>query len=31
MERHVRQALVATIYGGTSENQRSLIARSYGL
>ena len=31
MERHVRQALVATIYGGTSEIQRSIIARSYGL
>jgi len=31
MERLVRQALVATIYGGTSEIQRSIIARSYGL
>ena len=31
MERHVRVALVTTIYGGTSEIQREIIARSYGL
>jgi alkylation response protein AidB-like acyl-CoA dehydrogenase len=31
MERQVRVALVTTIYGGTSEIQRQIIARSYGL
>ncbi|MCW3038248.1 MAG: acyl-CoA dehydrogenase [Solirubrobacterales bacterium] len=31
MERHVRQNLVSTIYGGTSEIQREIIAKSYGL
>ena len=31
MERQVRVALVTTIYGGTSEIQREIIARSYGL
>jgi isovaleryl-CoA dehydrogenase len=31
MERHVRAALVTTIYGGTSEIQREIIARSLGL
>ncbi len=31
MEHHVRVALVTTIYGGTSEIQREIIARSYGL
>jgi isovaleryl-CoA dehydrogenase len=31
MERQVRIALVTTIYGGTSEIQREIIARSYGL
>ena len=31
MERLVRQTLVATIYGGTSEIQRGIIAKAYGL
>ena len=31
MERLVRQTLVSTIYGGTSEIQRTIIARSFGL
>ncbi|GAA2674938.1 acyl-CoA dehydrogenase family protein [Actinoplanes palleronii] len=31
MERHVRATLVSTIYGGTSEIQRDIIGRSYGL
>ena len=31
MERHVRHALVTTIYGGTSEIQREIISRSLGL
>jgi isovaleryl-CoA dehydrogenase len=31
MERHVRQTLVSTIYGGTSEIQRNIIAKSLGL
>ncbi len=31
MERLVRQTLVATIYGGTSEIQRNIIAKAYGL
>jgi alkylation response protein AidB-like acyl-CoA dehydrogenase len=31
MERHVRSALVGTIYGGTSEIQREIIARTLGL
>lgn len=31
MEGHVRQALVSTIYGGTSEIQRDIIGRTYGL
>jgi isovaleryl-CoA dehydrogenase len=31
MEGHVRRALVATIYGGTSEIQREIIAKTYGL
>jgi alkylation response protein AidB-like acyl-CoA dehydrogenase len=31
MERHVRQTLVTTIYGGTSEIQREIISRSLGL
>jgi len=31
MERHVRQNLVSTIYGGTSEIQREIIAKTYGL
>jgi alkylation response protein AidB-like acyl-CoA dehydrogenase len=31
MERQVRVALVTTIYGGTSEIQREIIARTYGL
>ncbi len=31
MERHVRHTLVTTIYGGTSEIQREIIARTLGL
>jgi alkylation response protein AidB-like acyl-CoA dehydrogenase len=31
MERHVRATLVSTIYGGTSEIQREIIAKTYGL
>jgi isovaleryl-CoA dehydrogenase len=31
MERHVRTALPATIYGGTSEIQRDIIAKTLGL
>ena len=31
MERLVRQTLVATIYGGTSEIQRNIIAKTLGL
>jgi len=31
MEHHVRVALAATIYGGTSEIQRDIIAKTYGL
>ncbi len=31
MERHVRQGLVTTIYGGTSEIQREIIAKTLGL
>jgi isovaleryl-CoA dehydrogenase len=31
MEHHVRAALVTTIYGGTSEIQREIIARTLGL
>ena len=31
MVRHVRNALVATIYGGTSEIQREIIGSTYGL
>ena len=31
MERLVRQTLVSTIYGGTSEIQRNIIAKAYGL
>jgi len=31
MERHVRGALVGTIYGGTSEIQRDIIAKTLGL
>ena len=31
MEGYVRQALVGTIYGGTSEIQREIIAKTYGL
>lgn len=31
MERHVRGALVTTIFGGTSEIQRDIIGRTYGL
>ncbi|GAA4969530.1 acyl-CoA dehydrogenase family protein [Actinoplanes utahensis] len=31
MERHVRTTLVSTIYGGTSEIQRDIIGKTYGL
>jgi alkylation response protein AidB-like acyl-CoA dehydrogenase len=31
MERHVRTSLVSTIYGGTSEIQREIIAKTLGL
>ena len=31
MERLVRQVLVSTIYGGTSEIQRNIIAKTLGL
>jgi alkylation response protein AidB-like acyl-CoA dehydrogenase len=31
MERIVRAALVSTIYGGTSEIQRNIIAKTFGL
>ena len=31
MERLVRTSLVSTIYGGTSEIQRNIIAKTFGL
>jgi alkylation response protein AidB-like acyl-CoA dehydrogenase len=31
MEGHVRRTLVSTIYGGTSEIQREIVAKTYGL
>jgi isovaleryl-CoA dehydrogenase len=31
MERHVRNTLVMSIYGGTNEIQREIVARTYGL
>jgi alkylation response protein AidB-like acyl-CoA dehydrogenase len=31
MERHVRSALVTTIFGGTNEIQREIIGKTYGL
>jgi alkylation response protein AidB-like acyl-CoA dehydrogenase len=31
MERLVRSTLVSTIYGGTSEIQRNIIAKTFGL
>ncbi len=31
MERHVRSALVTTIFGGTNEIQRDIIGKTYGL
>ncbi|MFK0170513.1 acyl-CoA dehydrogenase family protein [Streptomyces sp. NPDC090306] len=31
MERHLRSAVVSTVYGGTSEIQRDIIGKSYGL
>ncbi|GAA4788820.1 acyl-CoA dehydrogenase family protein [Streptomyces ziwulingensis] len=31
MERHLRAAVVSTVYGGTSEIQRDIIGKSYGL
>jgi len=31
VERQVRTAVATTIYGGTSEIQRDIIAKTYGL
>ncbi len=31
MERHLRSAVVTTIYGGTSESQKNIIAKTLGL
>jgi len=31
MERHVRTTIVSTIYGGTSEIQREIVAKTLGL
>jgi len=31
MERYVRQTIVSTVYGGTSEIQREIVAKTYGL
>jgi alkylation response protein AidB-like acyl-CoA dehydrogenase len=31
MERYVRMTLVSTVYGGTSEIQREIVAKTYGL
>jgi alkylation response protein AidB-like acyl-CoA dehydrogenase len=31
MERHVRSTLVMSIYGGTNEIQREIVAKTYGL
>jgi len=31
MEGHVRHALVTTIFGGTSEIQRDIIGKTFGL
>ena len=31
MERHLRAAVVTTIYGGTSEIQKNIIAKTLGL
>lgn len=31
MERHVRATVISTVYGGTSEIQRDIIAKTYGL
>ncbi|RBM10698.1 acyl-CoA dehydrogenase [Prauserella sp. PE36] len=31
MERHLRESIVSTVYAGTSEIQRDIIGRSYGL
>ncbi|MBP2364810.1 acyl-CoA dehydrogenase family protein [Pseudonocardia parietis] len=31
MERHLRESIVSTVYAGTSEIQREVIGRSYGL
>ncbi|RZS43572.1 alkylation response protein AidB-like acyl-CoA dehydrogenase [Herbihabitans rhizosphaerae] len=31
MERHVRGTLISTVYGGTSEIQRDIIGKTYGL
>lgn len=31
MEGHLRATVVSTVYGGTSEIQRDIVARTYGL
>lgn len=31
MERHLRESVISTVYAGTSEIQREIIGRSYGL
>lgn len=31
MERHLRESIIGTVYAGTSEIQRDIIGRSYGL
>ncbi|MGH2794771.1 MAG: acyl-CoA dehydrogenase family protein [Actinomycetota bacterium] len=31
MERYVRQTIVSTVYGGTSEIQREIVSKTYGL
>jgi alkylation response protein AidB-like acyl-CoA dehydrogenase len=31
MEHHLRTVIASTVYGGTSEIQREIVARSYGL
>ena len=31
MERYVRQTIVSTVYGGTSEIQREIVAKTFGL
>jgi alkylation response protein AidB-like acyl-CoA dehydrogenase len=31
MERHLRFSIISTVYGGTSEIQRDIIGKTYGL